>query len=152
MGTCFVRVEAAVDKGEEEEEDLRLDNRKRNSLVFSVIDWVETGFGTRARAAIFAAIASRRRRADATATVFVICRARPTRRFEGGSSPRRRVAATGPWRRVAVAYRGNTAAAVRIAATGRGDAAAAVRIAATGRGGVDATAPQAPNPRSSRFS
>ena len=87
MGTCFVRVEAAVDKGEEEEEDLRLDNRKRNSLVFSVIDWVETGFGTRARAAIFAAIASRRQ-ADAAATVFVYIAERGRRGGSKADCPR----------------------------------------------------------------
>ena len=45
MGGLCSKKGAAVESKKEDEKELRLDNRKRNSLVFAVTDWVGTDFG-----------------------------------------------------------------------------------------------------------
>ena len=50
MGGLCSKKAAAVESKKEDEKELRLDNRKRNSLVFSVTDWVGTDFGANVEA------------------------------------------------------------------------------------------------------
>ena len=45
MGGLCSKKGAAVESKKEDEKDVRLDNRKRNSLVFALTDWVGTDFG-----------------------------------------------------------------------------------------------------------
>ena len=40
MGAICGKVETQGESRKEVEEDLRIDNRKRNSLIFAVIEWV----------------------------------------------------------------------------------------------------------------
>ena len=46
MGAICGKVETQGESRKEVEEDLRIDNRKRNSLIFAVIEWVSAVDGT----------------------------------------------------------------------------------------------------------
>ena len=46
MGAICGKVETQGESRKEVEEDLRIDNRKRNSLIFAVIEWVSAVDGS----------------------------------------------------------------------------------------------------------
>ena len=70
MGAICAKVETQGESRKEVEEDLRIDNRKRNSLIFAVIEWVSAVDANNSvkDAEKLATIISRRPRDTETAT------------------------------------------------------------------------------------
>ena len=70
MGAICGKVETQGESRKEVEEDLRIDNRKRNSLIFAVIEWVSAvdGNNTVKDQEKLATIIARRPRDTETAT------------------------------------------------------------------------------------